>query len=62
MSRNQDRLGLEDDLVIDDDVTAQAATQPTSPGFSWSVPTEFVELPSQGKFYPPGHPIHGKLI
>ncbi len=61
MSRNQDRLGLEDDLVIDDDVTAQAATQPTSPGFSWSVPTEFVELPSQGKFYPPGHPIHGKL-
>ncbi|HAW81485.1 MAG TPA: hypothetical protein DCX27_18355 [Balneola sp.] len=61
MSRNQDRLGLEDDLVIDDDVTAQAATQPTSPGFSWSVPTEFVELPSQGKFYPPGHPVHGKL-
>ena len=61
MSRNQDRLGLEDDLVIDDDVTAQAATQPTSPGFSWSVPTEFVELPSQGKFYPPGHPVHRKL-
>tara|TARA_R100001460_G_scaffold54986_2_gene94299 strand:+ start:556 stop:1419 length:864 start_codon:yes stop_codon:yes gene_type:complete len=61
MSRNQNRLGLEDDLVIDDDVTAQAATQAPSPGFSWSVPTEFVELPSEGKFYPPGHPVHGKI-
>lgn len=60
MSRNQNRLGLEDDLVIDDDVTAQAATQQASTGFNWSVPTEFVELPSQGRFYPPGHPVHGR--
>ncbi len=28
-------------------------------GFSFVVPTEFVELPSQGKFYPPGHVLHG---
>ena len=27
---------------------------------SWSTPTEFVELPSQGKFYPPGHPLEGQ--
>jgi hypothetical protein len=28
-------------------------------GFSFVVPTEFVELPSQGKFYPEGHPLRG---
>ena len=54
MSRNQDRLG--------------GAQQPdTSPppqqgggGFSFVVPTEFVDLPSQGRFYPENHPLHGK--
>jgi len=29
-------------------------------GFSFVVPTEFVELPSEGRFYPPGHPLHGE--
>ena len=29
-------------------------------GFSFVVPTEFVELPSGGKFYPEGHPLHGE--
>jgi|TARA_R100001163_G_scaffold63449_1_gene55414 hypothetical protein len=28
--------------------------------FSFVVPTEFVELPSQGRFYPAGHPLHGQ--
>ena len=54
MSRNQDRLG--------------GVQQPdTSPppqqgggGFSFVVPTEFVDLPSQGRFYPQGHPLHNK--
>jgi hypothetical protein len=54
LSRNQDRLG--------------GVQQPdTSPppqqgggGFSFVVPTEFVELPSQGRFYPQGHPLRGK--
>jgi len=27
---------------------------------SWSTPTEIVELPSQGRFYPPGHPLEGQ--
>ena len=26
--------------------------------FNFSTPTEFVELPSQGKYYPEGHPLH----
>jgi len=54
LSRNQDRLG--------------GVQQPdTSPppqqgggGFSFVVPTEFVDLPSQGRFYPQGHPLHGQ--
>jgi len=29
-------------------------------GFSFVVPTEFVELPSQGRFYPEGHPLEGQ--
>ena len=27
-------------------------------GFSFVIPTEFVELPSRGLFYPAGHPLH----
>jgi hypothetical protein len=54
LSRNQDRLG--------------GVQQPdTSPppqqgggGFSFVVPTEFVDLPSQGRFYPEGHPLHNQ--
>ena len=54
MSRNKDRHG--------------GVQQPdTSPppqqgggGFSFVVPTEFVDLPSQGRFYAQGHPLHGK--
>jgi hypothetical protein len=29
-------------------------------GFSFVVPTEFVELPSEGKYYPEGHPLCGE--
>ena len=54
MSRNQDRLGG----------VQQPDTSPPSQqgggGFSFVVPTEFVDLPSQGRFYPEGHPLHGK--
>lgn len=44
-----------------------ATTQPSPPpqeqenrteSFSFAVPTEFVELPSKGKYYPAGHPLH----
>ena len=52
MRNNQDRLGQpfppEDQGVI-------AAT-----GLNYAVPTEFVELPSRGKFYPEGHPLHNQ--
>ena len=52
MSRNKDRLGG----------SQHQYTQPPAQtgGFSFVVPTEFIELPSQGKFYPEGHPLHGE--
>jgi transcription elongation factor Elf1 len=52
LSRNKDRLGG----------SQHQDTQPPAQtgGFSFVVPTEFVELPSQGKFYPESHPLHGK--
>jgi hypothetical protein len=34
--------------------------QDNSGGFSFVVPTEFIDLPSEGKFYPEGHPLHGQ--
>jgi len=51
MRNNQRRLGQ------------PKSPQPSSPGamapnLAFAVPTEFVELPSQGKFYPEDHPLH----
>jgi len=52
LSRNRDRLGGTQHQ--DTDPPAQGG------GFSFVVPTDFVDLPSQGKFYPEGHPLHGQ--
>jgi len=30
--------------------------------FSFVVPTKFVSLPSEGKYYPEGHPLHNKDV
>jgi len=58
LSRNKERVGG----------VQQHDTSPPPPamhsesggGFAFVVPTEFVELPSEGKFYPVGHPLHGQ--
>jgi len=58
MSRNKQRTAAATDAV--------AATAPTTPAaptsLSYVTPTEFVELPSRGQFYPPDHPLHGKDV
>ncbi len=60
MSRNRDRMGV--------DSTPQQAEAPINQmmnneqPFSFVVPTEFVELPSKGRFYPPGHPLHNQEV
>jgi hypothetical protein len=67
MSRNENRTGFPEDFTPQDDTPtpAVAATVGTGapqaqPTFSWSVPTEFVTLPSGGRFYPQGHPLHNR--
>jgi hypothetical protein len=56
LSRNSDRLGSKGS----DSSPPPNLTQGDNGGFSFVVPTEFVELPSQGKYYPEGHPLHNK--
>ena len=50
-----------------DEAPAAVATPPSSTpessqpvGLSFVVPTEFVEIPSRGKYYPEGHPLHNQ--
>ena len=58
MSRNRDRLGGPASTA---DAPAPAVMQDTNMGgFSFVTPTEFVELPSEGKHYAEGHPLYGE--
>jgi len=57
LSRNKDRVGGAHTTNVDappPPVAGEAAG-----GFTFVVPTEFVELPSEGKFYFEGHPLCG---
>jgi len=57
LSRNKERLtGAQQQ----DTNPPPQAMQAESSGFSFVVPTEFVDLPSQGKYYPEGHPLCGE--
>ena len=57
MSRNKDRVG---GTKRRDTSPPPQVTQPADGGgFAFVVPTEFVELPSGGRFYADGHPLHG---
>ena len=61
MSRNEGRFGAADETPTpEDEGTPAAAVSAQNTGFSWAAPTEFVELPSRGRFYPPDHPLHGE--
>ena len=58
MSRNNpERLGAN---VHDAGATPPNVQQESENSFSFVVPTEFVELPSKGRYYPPGHPLNGQ--
>ena len=63
MSRNNsDRLGTDSQEHLEgaDAPVTNVNTSTTSQGdmLSFSVPTEHVELPSAGRYYPQGHPLH----
>ncbi len=53
--RNSDRIGGHRDSQATPPVNAAPPA-----GFSFVVPTEFVELPSEGRYYPEDHPLHGQ--
>jgi hypothetical protein len=60
MRNNQERLGSKKSLEQNDEILAlESKVQNSSGGLNLNfvAPTEFIELPSQGKFYPDGHPL-----
>lgn len=61
MSRNKDRMGMGTSSPDNVPTPPQAMNQNQGDNpFSFVVPTEFVELPSQGKFYASNHPLHNQ--
>jgi len=50
---NEERLGIKNP-----DADAPIEKLSESDSFSFVTPTEFVDLPSKGKFYPEGHPLN----
>ena len=60
MSRNKGRVGDIAQKPEDTNPPPQVLQQQENSGFSFVVPTEFVDLPSQGRFYPEGHPLQNQ--
>ena len=60
MSRNKDRLSTGASQPDTNPPPHVMQEEHAAGGFSFVVPTEFVELPSGGKFYPPTHPLHNQ--
>ena len=56
MSRNKERLG--GTTAPNQEMPAAALDTGSGNGFSFVVPTDMIDLPSKGKFYPPTHPLH----
>ena len=52
---NEDRTGA----PIQDNAPVEQMAQ-NNETFSFATPTEFVDLPTKGKCYPEGHPLHNK--
>ena len=53
---NQDRVNT----PVPDTSPPPPAVEQQDNTFSFVVPTEFVDLPSEGDFYSEGHPLHGR--
>jgi hypothetical protein len=56
---NENRLGIDPSLIEEEN--NEVKHPPTDPSsLKFVTPTEFVELPSKGQFYPGDHPLHGQ--
>lgn len=60
MRNNEDRLSSSPSSDDSAALTEATKSTPSQGGLSFAVPTEFVELPSRGKLYPPEHPLHNE--
>ncbi len=58
MSRNEGRFEAAEGIPTPEDEGSSAAAVSPPTQFNWAVPTEIVELPSKGRFYPEGHILH----
>jgi len=58
LARNKERTGARQQQA--DTPPAPLMQNNNSEGFSFVVPTEFIDLPSEGRYYPEGHPLHGE--
>lgn len=63
MRNNEERFGAKPEMQDSTPVPQIFQQQEqTNLNLNFVVPTEFVELPSKGRFYPAGHPLHGKDV
>ena len=60
MSRNRERVGGTKQTHADPPVPQATAEGVQESPFSFVVPTEFVDLPSGGRFYAEGRPLHNE--
>ena len=66
MSRNQGRVNPAQEDVLEQEPPQPAVQYDDRPpvqddsGFNWTNPTYFVDIPSKGRFYPPGHAMHNR--
>lgn len=60
MRNNEERLGTPQKQEATPFAELEGNKQ--TAGLNFIVPTEFVPLPSKGKFYPQHHPLHGKEV
>ncbi len=61
MRNNENRLGS-NHQISDSTPIPEIQQNNNSLPLNFIVPTEFVPLPSKGKFYVPSHPLHGKDV
>jgi len=57
---NQARTGVAEAPTdaVENETPVEPKAPPKQGGLAYVTPTEFVELPSEGRYYPPGHPLY----
>jgi hypothetical protein len=59
LARNKDRLGLGKEVESNDPVASPSPFSSDGP-LIFETPSEFVELPTKGRFYSENHPLHNQ--